>query len=251
MKTPKSNNATVDFLKNLFELGFENTGMFYSLYRGIVADNDDPENLQRLKLIIPQVSGNDSYNYWAFPMGVFYGKEYGAQIVPQKGDMVWVQFEGGRPEIPVWSHGHPARKEMSSKDPELKDKNCYWFISPKGFKVKINDTKNTITIETPFGSFIQMNEQSISLVNGKVKNISLGKLDKSTYSAVLGEKNKEVLEDIETIINKLHAALLKDVGTLTGLGLVNIAKEVPLQTVRVKGLKDKIDKILSILNTLE
>ena len=249
-KTPKVDNSVVNFLKSIFEYGLENTGMYYSFYRAWVYDRDDPENLQRLKLIIPQVSGNQAYDYWAFPKGVYYGKNHGSQLIPQKGDMVWVEFEGGRPEIPVWSQGHPSRKEMPN-DEDLKDKDCTWFVTPQGFKVKFNDTKKSITIETPFGSKLHFNDQGVSVLNGDTANISLGKLNKSTYSAVLGEKLKEVLEDTEKIINGLHTAMVKDIGIFTARGFTNMVKEIPKQTARVAGLSGKIKEILSTINSLE
>lgn len=247
---PKPNKAVAELFKSLFEFGLEQTGMYYSVYRGIVADNDDPENLQRLKLIIPQISGNQQYEYWAFPVGVFYGKGYGIQILPKKGDVVWVMFEGGRPEIPIWQHGHPARKELPNDD-EVSDKDCYWFVTPKLFKVKFNDTKKTITIETPFGSKIHFNDQGVSIINGNTSNISLGKLNRSTYSALLGEKTKEVLEDMGDFISKLHEAFEKDLGQLAAAGLTNTVAFVPLIKTKVEGLQGKINQILSQLNSLE
>jgi hypothetical protein len=238
----------LQILKGLFDHGLENTGLFYSTYRGVVADVDDPEHLQRLRLIIPQVSGNQSYDYWAFPKGVFYGECYGSQVLPQKGDMVWVEFEGGKPEIPIWSHGHPARKEMPD-DPELKDPNCFWFYTPGGNKVKINDTKNTIHIENRFGEFVEINEQAISIVT--TKKISLGTLNGSTYRAVLGEPTEDLLKDINAIIKDLHTAMLQDLAKFTALGFVKTAAVLPTLTIKVGALAAKLDLILSNINTLD
>lgn len=167
-------NPLVALIQQIINLGFENFGKYYSTYRAFVADIDDPENLQRVKLIIPQVTGDQVHDYWAFPKGVFYGPGYGCQVIPNKGDVVWVEFEGGQPEIPVWVHGHPARKEMPKRE-ELKDKNTYWFITPRGHKIILNDTKNTIQIEHQLGDVVEFNEKgvSISCTNNKrilVKN---------------------------------------------------------------------------------
>jgi len=40
---------------------------FYGIYRGVVADTNDPENLGRIKLQVPQILGSAVTN-WAFPI---------------------------------------------------------------------------------------------------------------------------------------------------------------------------------------
>lgn len=242
----------VRMLRAMFEHGFENTvGKYYSIYRAIVMDNDDPENLGRLKLIIPTVSGNQGYDYWAFPRNVFSGKGHGVQVVPQKGEMVWVEFEGGEPEVPVWSHGHLAREDAPTDDTELTDKDCYWFITPKGHKVKINDTKNTITIKHKDGQYVQFTEDSISLVSDKA--ISHGSLDKSNYHHVLGEELQNELNKIQNWSKTLTDALAKDVilsSSTPYLLHTNLSAAVALIIEQQALIKPQIDKILSDLATL-
>lgn len=246
MKRQQTNTAVGKFLQSIFDHGLENTGLYYSVYPGLVFNRDDPENLQRLKLIIPQVSGMQAYDYWSFPKGVFYGQGYGMQLLPKKGDMVWVEFIGGKPELPIWSHGHPARKEPP-KDSELNDKDCIWFITPGGHKIKINDTKSTIHVEHARGHYVELNKQSISVVHTQ---ISLGKLDKSKYKALLGEEVEDVLKDIKDYLAKLTDALNKD---CTGpfIKTAEHLKALPKLNEISLGLPDKIDKILSKINTLE
>lgn len=245
----KPTNPAFKVIKAMIDHGFENVGVYYSCYRAWVSDVDDPENLQRLKLVIPQVSGNQAYNYWAYPKGVFYGPGYGMQILPQRGDMVWVEFEGGKPEIPIWSHGHPARKEMPKEDEELKDTNCFWFVTPKGHKVKINDTKSTIHIFHRLGQYMEINDDSISHVSDK--SISLGTLKESEFHAVLGEELRAHLTDVNKIIKELHAAMVKDLAIFAGMGFVNMVKAIPKVTPEVATLTEKLEKILSELVTLD
>lgn len=243
----------VQFLKGVLRHGLENTGNFYSLYRGVVVENEDPESLQRLKLIIPQISGNDSYDYWAHPRNVFYGEGYGMQILPKRGDIVWVEFEGGRPEIPVWSLGHPGRKELPTGDDDLKRVDCFWFVSPGGHKVKIDDTKNIIHIETKQGDYFEINEESISLVKKEIKNISLGKLNKSQYKAVLGEKIEDAMKDMAKYMTDFDTALNASLTASSGQFLAKAALQAaaPGLTQLASGLQEKIGQILSELVTLE
>lgn len=244
-------NPAIKFINALVFNGLESFGKYYSKYRAWVADNDDPENLSRLKLVIPQISGNQAYNYWAFPTGVYSGENYGSQVIPKKGDTVWVEFEGGRPEIPIWSHGHRSRKEMPKDRDEdwWKDKESYWIRTPKGNWIMLNDTKNFVHIENTTKNYTELNEKGISLVTKKA--ISLGTLNKSEYKAVLGEPNREVLEDIDYILKTLHEAWMKDMAIWTARGFTNTVTALPKVLDKVQGLSGKIKKILSNLVTLD
>lgn len=247
---PKS--PFVHLVKSLLSNGFENVGRYYSVYRAWVFNNEDPENLHRLQLIIPQISGNDYYEYWAFPKGVPSAANFGSQVIPPKGALVWVEFEGGEPEIPVWSHGHFSRNQIPKDDEELKDPNCYWFITKAGHRIKINDTKNTISIKSSNNDTIELNPQSISLVTDK--KISLGKLDQSQYHAMLGEPTKDLLEDIRDILTKIHGALNKDLllsKSQPFLLHVNMDVAIPKLLPKVLLLTEKIKLILSNKNTLD
>jgi len=245
----QAKNPAFEIIKALVNHGLENVGLYYSTYRAFVYSNEDPENLQRLQLIIPQVSGNQFYSYWAFPKGVFYGEGFGMQVLPQRGDTVWVEFEGGKPEIPIWMHGHPARKEMPKDDEDLADKNCYWFVTPSGHKIKINDTKNIIHIFHKDGQSVELNEKSISLVSEVA--ISLGTLDGSKSKGVLGDELKDLLTDINSILKQMHGAMVKDLAIYTARGFSNTVTMIPKITPDVETLTSKLDLILSKLVTLD
>lgn len=182
----------VRLVKTIMYHGLEAFGRYYSSYRAFVADVEDPDNLQRIKLVVPQISGNQVYNYWAFPKGVFYGDQYGMQCLPEIGDVVWVEFEGGHPEVPIWNHGHPGKLELP-KDPDLLDKGCYWFKTPAGHLIKLFDTKNILHIQSSTGHYVEMSADGISVVSPN--NISLGTLKKSKEPAVLGDTMMDLLNE--------------------------------------------------------
>ncbi len=71
---------------------------FFGLYRAIVIDNKDPEGHRRLKVKIPQLNDSDVTNY-CWPQEVSSTRSQ----VPNIGEGVWVQFEGGDPSYPIWS----------------------------------------------------------------------------------------------------------------------------------------------------
>ncbi|MCA1593612.1 MAG: phage baseplate assembly protein V [Acidobacteria bacterium] len=67
---------------------------FYGIYRAIVEDNADPLNVMRLKVSVPELSLTLS---WASPCVAV--DEVG---VPAIGTGVWVMFERGDTDFPVW-----------------------------------------------------------------------------------------------------------------------------------------------------
>lgn len=77
---------------------------FYGLYRGTVLNNIDPENTGRITVICPDVGGLTP-STWAMPCAPIAGKQMGAFLVPQIGSGVWLQFEAGDPDRPVWTGG--------------------------------------------------------------------------------------------------------------------------------------------------
>lgn len=68
------------------------------LYRGVVVDNDDPEELLRVKVKVVQLLGPDAVLPWAWP-SIFPVCD---AVAPAVGDPIWIMFEAGDIEHPVW-----------------------------------------------------------------------------------------------------------------------------------------------------
>jgi uncharacterized protein involved in type VI secretion and phage assembly len=77
---------------------------FYGIYRATVINNIDPMQIGRIQVICPDVS-NIIPTSWAMPCVPIAGKQSGTFVVPQIGAGVWVQFEQGDPDYPVWTGG--------------------------------------------------------------------------------------------------------------------------------------------------
>jgi uncharacterized protein involved in type VI secretion and phage assembly len=78
---------------------------FYGKYRGTVINNIDPMQLGRLLLQVPDVLG-PAVSSWAVPCVPLAGPTglpMGVYLVPPIGAGVWVEFEQGDPEYPIWS----------------------------------------------------------------------------------------------------------------------------------------------------
>ncbi|HKS25019.1 MAG TPA: phage baseplate assembly protein V [Thermoanaerobaculia bacterium] len=75
---------------------------FYGKYRGVVLNNIDPQRIGRILASVPAVSLLLPTS-WCMPCYPVAGKLMGISYVPQIGSGVWIEFEGGDPDHPIWS----------------------------------------------------------------------------------------------------------------------------------------------------
>ena len=75
---------------------------FYGKYRGMVLNNIDPMMMGRLMLQVPDVLGTMPSS-WAMPCVPLAGPQMGIYVIPLISSGVWVEFEGGNPDYPIWS----------------------------------------------------------------------------------------------------------------------------------------------------
>jgi uncharacterized protein involved in type VI secretion and phage assembly len=74
---------------------------FYGKYRGTVVNNLDPMQIGRVQVSVPNVSGALPSS-WAMPCLPLAGPQMGLYLVPPVGANVWVEFERGDPDFPIW-----------------------------------------------------------------------------------------------------------------------------------------------------
>jgi uncharacterized protein involved in type VI secretion and phage assembly len=74
---------------------------YHGKYRGIVVNNIDPMQIGRIQVIVPAVS-NVMLSSWAMPCAPVAGIQHGQFAVPPPGSNVWVEFEQGDPDYPIW-----------------------------------------------------------------------------------------------------------------------------------------------------
>ena len=80
------------------------TTRFYGKYRGTVINNIDPEQRGRIQAMVPDVPGLDPDRAGRCLRAVA-GKQKGVYMVPQIGAGVWIEFEQGDPDYPIWVGG--------------------------------------------------------------------------------------------------------------------------------------------------
>ena len=77
---------------------------YYGKYRGTVFNNSDLEQRGRIQALVPDVYGLVPSS-WAMPCVPIAGKQQGFFMVPQVGASVWIEFEQGDPDYPIWVGG--------------------------------------------------------------------------------------------------------------------------------------------------
>ena len=91
----------------------DGTKHLHGVYRAVVKDNRDPDNLRRLKLQV-QTTGLEITD-WAWPVEMA-GTNVG---FPEIGQGVWVSYIGGDQEYPIW-HGKFGKHQGKSKPISIK-----------------------------------------------------------------------------------------------------------------------------------
>jgi type VI secretion system (T6SS) baseplate-like injector VgrG len=115
---------------------------FYGKYRGKVESNTDPNQMGRLQVSCAAVLGEGKHS-WALPCAPFAGKGVGFFALPPKGANVWVEFEGGDPDYPIWSGCFWGKGEAPAKPAKAEMK----VIKTDAVTITINDTKGSFTLE--------------------------------------------------------------------------------------------------------
>jgi len=150
---------------------------YFGKYRGTVLQNIDPLNIGRLMAIVPDVS-NVIPSTWAMPCFPFAGIQNGFFAVPAIGSGVWIEFEQGNPDYPIWSGCFFG---SAAETPALA------LATPPGLQsivvqtvgqntLMISDTPGPtggILLKTTAGAMISISETGIIISNGQGATIAM------------------------------------------------------------------------------
>src|SRR2546421_2329973 len=75
---------------------------FFGKYRGVVTNNVDPMQMGRVRAQVPDVFGAVESN-WAIPSVPANLSKKVASSLPKIGAAVWIEFEQGYPDRPIWA----------------------------------------------------------------------------------------------------------------------------------------------------
>jgi len=171
---------------------------FFGKYRALVVDNDDKEHLGRLKVRVPSLLGDEVVTGWAAPcMPYGGGPDRGMLFVPEIGDGVWVEFEEGDLEFPIWVGTFWSKPDDQSEIP--------FRIKPDGSKDESDQEPPTRKIiKTAKGHTLQFEDADGEemVILKEAKNGRVVTLDKTGIAIDDGAGNRlEITADKFRIVS--------------------------------------------------
>jgi len=154
---------------------------FYGKYRGLVVENIDPEQIGRVLVQVPDVLG-EIPSSWAMPCVPAAGIQSGCFIVPPIGSQVWIEFEQGDPDYPIWTAGFwgtVADVPVFATPPPAIPTGQNIVLQTSGQNmVMVSDAPPTpvtggIVLKSVSGAMIVVNETGIYISNGQGATITL------------------------------------------------------------------------------
>jgi uncharacterized protein involved in type VI secretion and phage assembly len=144
---------------------------YYGKYRGTVINVEDPMRIGRIMAEVPQVYGMLP-STWAMPCVSFAGIQSGEWTVPPLGAGVWIEFEQGDPNYPIWTGGYwgsaaepPAMALLAPASV-----NHYVLQTTLQNTLQVSDLPGPtggILLKTTTGAMIAINELGITISNGQ------------------------------------------------------------------------------------
>lgn len=159
----------------------ENTHKFYGKYRGTVINNLDPEQRGRIQAMVPDVLGLTPSS-WALPCVPLAGKMEGTFMVPQLGAAVWIEFEQGDSDYPIWTGGFWGSAAevppLALAPPPIPPGQNIVIQSSGQSMLVISDAPPTpasggIILKSTTGAMIVVNDSGIYISNGKGAAITM------------------------------------------------------------------------------
>lgn len=117
----------------------------FGKYRGKVVDNDDPTDRGRILVKVPSVLGG--LEVWAMPCVPYAGDGVGFYALPEPDTGVWVEFEGGDMDYPVWTGCFWADSEI----PDVPDA-AVKIWKTASLTIRLDDDAGEMVLESTEGA---------------------------------------------------------------------------------------------------
>lgn len=149
---------------------------YYGKYRATCMNNIDPMQQGRIQVVVPDVS-TVIPSSWAMPCFPVSGIQNGVFTVPPIGAGVWVEFEQGDPDYPIWVGGYYSATDVPAMARAVPPGvSSFTFQTTLQNGITISDTPGPtggILLKTTTGAMISVSDIGITISNGKGATISL------------------------------------------------------------------------------
>lgn len=155
----------------------ESLARYYGKYRGTVINNIDPEQKGRIQASVPDASGLVPTS-WAMPCLPMAGINAGMFTVPQIGSGVWIEFEQGDPDRPIWVGGYWGTAAevpvMARAVPPAVNGMTLQTTLKNGITISdVPGPTGGILLQTTTGAMISVSDVGIVISNGKGATINM------------------------------------------------------------------------------
>jgi hypothetical protein len=175
-------------------------GKYFGKYRGVVTDNQDPDNLGRIKAKVPRLLAEEELG-WALPAFIYGGKsEQGFYAVPDVDAGVWIEFEGGDLSYPIWT----GTWYTSGAIPESAQPGQKVLKTKAGHKNILDDDAGTLEITDSNGNSMTMDSSVIKVSAGSATKIvieapNIELVENATHPLVFGDNLLQYLNQLVQI----------------------------------------------------
>jgi len=211
----------------------DSPGRIFGVVTGIVTNIEDPDEMGRVKVMIPRLTGQDDESHWARIATLMAGPEMGAFFLPEVDDEVLLAFEYGDISMPyvigsLWN-GKDAPPETNSDG----DNNIRVIKSRSGHKIELNDEdgaekihiqasgeKDEIIIDVAENTITIQADVEIKLISSDGKITIDAKEGEFTFSDALNITAKELNIETDAAVNVTGGAdiVLEASGNLDAKG---------------------------------
>jgi hypothetical protein len=133
------------------------TTRYFGKYRGEVTDTADPTARGRVKVRVPSVMGDREV--WAMPCAPYAGDGLGFFAIPPAGTAVWVEFEGGELNQPIWAGCFWRDGEIDSADAVEK----VFFLKTPGVTIRVDNDSGEVVIESSAGAKVTLSQSGVKI----------------------------------------------------------------------------------------
>jgi uncharacterized protein involved in type VI secretion and phage assembly len=207
---------------------------YFGKYRGVVIANNDPQHLGRLRVWVPSLFPSDDnqppseesplVTDWAWPCLPFGGSpDQGLFFVPEVSSKVWVEYEEGNLDSPIWvgvfwsapGGATEIPSEAQTMDGDQPQRRV--IKTPSGHVLEFCDAdgKEAVTLRHTSGATMQFDEKGSVTIGNKegtfvylnAQDSELSFADKSGNNVRLGGSNLTLTNSEGTVVDIAGSAV--------------------------------------------